>query len=122
MSKYSGSAVKLSRKTTSVLLNAASGVGSSVGRAAGIQSKKNSDGTEGPPPKGIRGVVNRGLIAASVVLDGIDQGAQNLLEGGSEASSKVIGHKFGDSARINSGHSANTGEYFPILLSFKKSK
>lgn len=49
-----------------------------------------------------------------MVLDGIDQGAQNLLEGGSEASSKVIGHKYGESARVTAGHSAGTGEFCRI--------
>lgn len=93
-----------------MILNAASGVGGSIGRAAGIQPKKNPDGSEGPPPKGFRGVINRSLIAASVVLDGIDQGAQNLIESGGEASSKVIGHKYGNEARITAGHGAGTGE------------
>lgn len=61
------------------MLTAASGVGASIGQKTGIQGKPRADGTPGPPPKGIRGVINRGLIAANIVLEGVDQSAERLV-------------------------------------------
>lgn len=97
--EWSGSAVQVSSKTTGAILRVAGSVGDKIGKKTGIQRKVNPDGTAGPAPTGIRGFVNRGLIAANTVLDGIDAGAQTLLQTGGQAASDVVGHKYGQDAR-----------------------
>ncbi len=79
-------------------------------RKTGIQRKANPDGTSGPAPKGIRGFVNRSLIAANTVLDGIDAGAQTLLYTSGQAASDVVGHKYGDDARTVAEAFGRTGK------------
>ncbi|TKY90874.1 hypothetical protein EX895_000872 [Sporisorium graminicola] len=96
---WSGSAVQVSSKTTGAILRVAGNVGDKIGKTTGIQRKVNPDGTAGPAPTGIRGFVNRSLIAANTVLDGIDAGAQTLLYTSGQAASNVVGHKYGDDAR-----------------------
>lgn len=107
---WSGSAVQVSSKTTGAILRVAGEVGDKIGKKTGIQRKINPDGTYGPPPKGIRGFVNRSLIAANTVLDGVDQGAQTLLYTGSDAASKVVGHRYGDDARQVANGIGRTGK------------
>ena len=96
---WSGSAVQVSSKTTGAILRVAGNVGDKIGKKTGIQRKVNPDGTAGPAPTGIRGFINRSLIAANTVLDGIDTGAQTLLYTGGQAASDVVGHKYGPDAR-----------------------
>ncbi|SJX60699.1 uncharacterized protein SRS1_11927 [Sporisorium reilianum f. sp. reilianum] len=96
---WSGSAVQVSSKTTGAILRVAGNIGDKIGKTTGIQRKVNPDGTAGPAPTGIRGFVNRGLIATNTVLDGIDAGAQTLLYTSGQAASNVVGHKYGDDAR-----------------------
>jgi hypothetical protein len=54
-------------------------MGATIGQRTGIQAKPRADGTPGPPPKGLRGVINRGLIAANIVLEGAEQSAERLV-------------------------------------------
>ncbi|GAC99398.1 expressed protein [Pseudozyma hubeiensis SY62] len=96
---WSGSAVQISSQTTGAILRVAGNVGDKIGKKTGIQRKVNPDGTAGPAPTGIRGFVNRGLIAANTVLDGIDAGAQTLLYTSGQAASDVVSHKYGPDAR-----------------------
>ncbi|PWN48884.1 hypothetical protein IE53DRAFT_388897 [Violaceomyces palustris] len=107
---WSGKAVQVSSKTTGAIIHVASGIGDTIGRKTGIQRKRNPDGTLGPAPKGIRGVINRSLIAANTVLDGIDAGAQTLLYSGGEAASTVVGHKYGTEAKVVSDYAVRTGK------------
>ncbi|CCF51118.1 hypothetical protein NDA11_002113 [Ustilago hordei] len=97
--RWSGQAVQVSAKTTGAILRVAGDVGDKIGKKTGIQRKVNPDGTYGPPPTGIKGFINRSLIAANTVLDGVDAGVQTLLYTSGEAASSVVGHKYGDDAR-----------------------
>lgn len=99
LNEWSGQAVQVSAKTTGAILQVAGNIGDKIGKKTGIQRKANPDGTYGPAPKGIRGFVNRGLIAANTVLDGIDAGAQTLLYTSGQAASDVVGHRYGNDAR-----------------------
>ncbi|KAL9939981.1 hypothetical protein V8E36_000686 [Tilletia maclaganii] len=109
LTKYSSKAVSISQSTTSAILNVASNVGDRVGKATGIQRQQRPDGTMGPPPKGVRGVLNRGIIAASSLLDSIEQAGENLLTDGGSAASRVIGHKYGADAERRAGNVASSG-------------
>lgn len=105
----SGQAVQISAKTTGAILSVAANLGDKIGQKTGIQRKQNPDGTLGPAPTGIRGFINRSLIAANTVMDGIDAGAQNLLYSTGDAASKVVGHKYGEEARTASESVVRTG-------------
>ncbi|CAD6884057.1 unnamed protein product [Tilletia controversa] len=109
INKYSAQAVSISQSTTSAILGVASNVGDRVGRATGIQRKPQADGTPGPPPKGVRGVINRGIIAASTLLDSIEQAGETLVADSGSAASRVIGHKYGADAERRAGNVALAG-------------
>lgn len=91
---FSGTATKVSTRTKDAVLGVAGGLGDKIGKTTGIQSKTRSDGTM-EKPTGFRGVLNRSLVAANVVLDGITQSAGTLLADGGEASGRVIEHRYG---------------------------
>lgn len=110
LNEWSGHAVQVSAQTTGAILKMAGNIGDKIGRKTGIQRKANPDGTSGPAPKGIRGFVNRSLIAANTVLDGIDAGAQTLLYTSGQAASDVVGHKYGDDARTVAEAFGRTGK------------
>ncbi|KAK0528153.1 hypothetical protein OC842_004645 [Tilletia horrida] len=102
--KYTSHAVSISHTTTSAILSVASNVGDRVGKATGIQRAAKPDGTLGPAPKGVRGVLNRGIIAASSLLDSLEQAGENLLSDSGNAASRVIGHKYGPDAERRTGN------------------
>lgn len=108
--QWSGQAVQVSSKTTGAILRVAGNVGDKIGQKTGIQRKVHADGTYGPAPTGIRGFINRSLIAANTVLDGIDAGAQTLLYTSGEAASNVVGHKYGEDARQVAEGISRTGK------------
>ncbi|SPO21252.1 uncharacterized protein UTRI_00729 [Ustilago trichophora] len=108
--EWSGTAVQVSSKTTGAILQVAGNIGDKIGKKTGIQRKVNPDGTQGPPPTGIRGFINRSLIAANTVLDGIDAGAQTLLYTSGEAASNVVGHRYGEDARQVADGFGRTGK------------
>lgn len=80
-------------KTVGLIGSAAAGVGDRLGRTLGIQSSPS-----GKPPKGIRGVVNRALVAANSVVDSLEQGGSAVLASGSHSANAVIGHHYGPEA------------------------
>jgi spartin len=107
---WSGTAVHVSSKTTGAIIQVAGMVGDKIGQKTGIQRKVRSDGTLGPAPKGVRGFINRSLIAANTVLDGVDAGAQTLLYTSGDAASKFVGHKYGPDAQHVADGVARTGK------------
>lgn len=113
--QWSGQAVQVSAKTTGAILRVAGNVGDKIGKKTGIQRKVNPDGTYGPPPTGIKGFINRSLIAANTVLDGVDAGVQTLLYTSGEAASNVVGHKYGDDARQAADGIGRTGKNVFII-------
>ena len=80
-------------KTVSLLSSAAAGVGDRLGRTLGIQSSPS-----GKPPTGLRGVVNRALVAANSVVDSLEYGGSSVLSSGSASAHAVIGHHYGAEA------------------------
>ncbi|KAK0550935.1 hypothetical protein OC846_002671 [Tilletia horrida] len=107
--KFTSQAVSISHTTTSAILSVASSVGDRVGKATGIQRQSKPDGTLGPAPKGVRGFLNRGIIAASSLLDSLEQAGETLLTDGGTAASRVIGHKYGADAERRTGNVALAG-------------
>ena len=104
----SGKVTSVSNRTTTAILSAASNVGDQIGKRTGIQQKMQSDGSV-QNPKGIRGVLNRSLIAFNVVLDGVTNSAERLIKDGGEASGRVIEHRYGSEAKVISGNVASVG-------------
>ncbi|KAN0066164.1 hypothetical protein ACQY0O_000258 [Thecaphora frezii] len=107
--QLSGHAVQISSKTVGTIFQMASNVGDKIGKKTGIQRQVRPDGSLGPAPKGIRGFVNRSLIATNTVLDGIDTSTQTLLMSSGEAASKIVGHRYGEDARNLSETVIRTG-------------
>ncbi|SNX81979.1 uncharacterized protein MEPE_00684 [Melanopsichium pennsylvanicum] len=112
---WSGQAVQVSSKTTGAIIQVAGNIGDKIGKKTGIQRRVNPDGTAGPAPTGIRGFVNRSLIAANTVLDGIDAGAQTLLSTSGNAASDVVGHRYGEDARQVADGFGRTGKNIFII-------
>ncbi|CEH19463.1 hypothetical protein CBOM_06785 [Ceraceosorus bombacis] len=102
---WTGKVVNVSSATTNAILNKAGAVGSSIGKRTGIQSKPG-----GPPPTGWRGAINRSLIAANMVIDGLEQGAERLITDTGEATGKVIEHRYGSEAKIIGGQAGSIGK------------
>ena len=50
------------------------------------------------------GILNKSLMAFNTVVDGMEQAGRNLLVGGSESASTVVGHRWGDEAGEVAGH------------------
>jgi spartin len=97
---FSGTAVAVSNSTRDAVLNVAGKVGDKIGKTTGIQAKAAPDGTL-VNQTGIRGALNRSLIAANVVLDGLTQSADTLLASGGEASGRAIEHRYGSEVSCN---------------------
>jgi len=95
---FSGTATTVSGRTRDAVLGVASKVGDRIGKTTGVQQTVKSDGTVSNP-KGFRGVLNRSLIAANVVLDGVTKSAEQILKDGGEASGRVIEHRYGSEVR-----------------------
>lgn len=109
LNRFSGGAARVSNQTRDAILSVASGVGDQIGKKTGIQAKPRADGQPGEPPKGFRGALNRSLIAANIVLDGLLEGTDNLVRDGGQASSRVIEHRYGSEAKVISGNTASIG-------------
>ena len=109
LNRFGGGAARVSNQTRDAILSVASGVGDQIGKKTGIQAKPRADGQPGEPPKGFRGALNRSLIAANVVLDGLLEGTDNLVRDGGQASSRVIEHRYGSEAKVISGNTASIG-------------
>lgn len=67
--KYTGKAVVVTGKTAAVIADAAGRFGTKIGQSTGMNS--NSDGK---PPAGWRGVLNKSLIALNTVSDAVEAG------------------------------------------------
>lgn len=98
LKNISGTATAVSGRTRDAVLNVAGKVGDKIGKTTGIQSQPRADGTAAKP-SGIRGVLNRSLLAANVVLDGLTQSAETLIASGGEASGRAIEHRYGSEVR-----------------------
>jgi len=90
---FTAKAVQLSGKTVGMLSNAAGAFGDRVGKATGIQSTPS-----GKPPSGIKGGINKGLIAFNTVWDSLDAGGRHVLASTSTAGTQAIGHRYGPEA------------------------
>jgi spartin len=101
LKNISGTATAVSGRTRDAVLNVAGKVGDKIGKTTGIQSQPRADGTA-TKPSGIRGVLNRSLLAANVVLDGLTQSAETLIASGGAASGRAIEHRYGSEV----GHSS----------------
>lgn len=95
---FSGTATNLSGRTRDAVLGVASKVGDRIGKGTGIQQTVRADGTV-TNPTGLRGVLNRSLVAANVVLDGVTLSAEQLLKDSGKASGRVIEHRYGSEVR-----------------------
>ncbi|KAM0755437.1 hypothetical protein T439DRAFT_320125 [Meredithblackwellia eburnea MCA 4105] len=91
--KITSGAVKISAKTVGLIGDFAAHLGDFVGKKTGIQSTPS-----GKPPKGIRGVINRSLIAFNAVVDAAQIGGTQLLDAGASSSTAVLGHRYGPEA------------------------
>lgn len=89
---YTGKVVVVSSKAARAVGDAAAAVGGRLGKGLGIQSK------EGEEPKGLKGLVNKSLVAFNTVLDAAEQGGKSLLASGSQSTTQVVNHAYGGEA------------------------
>ncbi|KDN45770.1 hypothetical protein K437DRAFT_256493 [Tilletiaria anomala UBC 951] len=99
----SGRAVKVSHKTAASIQNVAGRFGDQIGKATGVQRQQPY-----APAKGLRGMLNRSLVAVSTVWDSVDASAQQLIDDSSSAATHVIRSKYGDDAAVFSAHVGGT--------------
>lgn len=113
---YTGKAVVVSGKAAAMIGSMASSVGDRVGKTLGIQNKP-----DGKPPKGVKGLINRSLVAFNSVTDSLETGyvcfsvglprragnnadgssvcsGKHLLASGSKSTTQVVNHSYGAEA------------------------
>lgn len=98
MNTFTQGAAGLSKKTVGSVGRYAQNLGATMVRK-GEKSKKGYDKDGNPNPSYKPGVMNKSMIAFSTIMDGVDQGARNLLTSGSAAATTVVGHRYGHEAR-----------------------
>ncbi|KDE08538.1 hypothetical protein MVLG_01315 [Microbotryum lychnidis-dioicae p1A1 Lamole] len=109
---YSGQVVKVSNKAAKMVGDAAARVGDRIGKATGIQTQPS-----GKAPKGLKGLVNKSLIAFNTVLDASETTAKQLLVSGGQSSTKVIHHTLGnDAAHVSAHVGAGAQNVFLVYL------
>lgn len=86
-SKYTGKSYYYTHKATKAISNKAASLGQK------FVEKRDKNSSKSP------GVFSRSMIAFSTVMDGLDQSTQRLLKAGTDSSSKMIGHSYGEEAR-----------------------
>lgn len=86
---FSSGAAKLSAQTLGQVTKHAQNLGAKI-------AGKNQDR---PSRAGNPGLLNKSLIAFSTIADGIDHASRSLLDAGANATTTVVGHKYGEEAR-----------------------
>ncbi|SCV68178.1 BQ2448_299 [Microbotryum intermedium] len=109
---YSGQVVKVSNKAAKMVGDAAAKVGDRIGKATGIQTQPS-----GKAPRGLKGLVNKSLIAFNNVLDATETTAKQVLVSGGQSSTKVIQHALGnDAAQVSAYVGAVAQNVFLVYL------
>ncbi|KAK4058000.1 hypothetical protein OIO90_000739 [Microbotryomycetes sp. JL221] len=91
--QYTGQVVKVSGKAAAAIGEVATNVGARIGKATGLQQT-----ADGKPPKGLRGVVNKSLVAFNTVVDSLETGGKTLLASGTKSTTQVVNHRYGPEA------------------------
>ena len=108
LNSFTGGAVGLSAKTVGQVGKYAQNIGASMTRR-GEAKQKTAKGydKDGKPVDSYKpGLLNKSMIAFSTIADGIDHSARQLLTSGSTAATTMVGHRYGDEARVVAGHLA----------------
>ncbi|KAJ1309391.1 hypothetical protein OPQ81_006168 [Rhizoctonia solani] len=104
----SGQAVKVTAKTTGMIHKM---IDMGIDRVAGTGKNKQADrsapGAPPPPPRPPR-LLNRILISTDMLLTTLEQSATQLVSHGTEAASKVAGHRYGPEAGAHTRHFGET--------------
>ncbi|CAE7100416.1 unnamed protein product [Rhizoctonia solani] len=104
----SGQAVNVTAKTTGMIHKM---IDMGIDRVAGTGKNKQADrsapGAPPPPPRPPR-LLNRILISTDLLLTTLEQSATQLVSHGTEAASKVAGHRYGPEAGAHTKHFGET--------------
>ncbi|CUA71921.1 hypothetical protein RSOLAG22IIIB_09926 [Rhizoctonia solani] len=104
----SGQAVKVTAKTTGMIHKM---IDMGIDRVAGTGKNKQVDrsapGAPSPPPRPPR-LLNRILISTDLLLTTLEQSATQLVSHGTDAASKVAGHRYGPEAGAHTRHFGET--------------
>jgi spartin len=99
INNLSHSAVGISSKTVGQISKYAQNLGAAVARRSEKDFLPKGYDKDGNPIYDYKpGILNKSMIAFSTIADGIEQSARNLLETGSWAATKVVGHRYGPEA------------------------
>ncbi|KAK4054935.1 hypothetical protein OIV83_000859 [Microbotryomycetes sp. JL201] len=90
---YTGKAVQVSGKAAAAIGEVAQNIGARIGKATGLQQS-----ADGKPPKGLKGAINKSLVAFNTVLDSVETGGKTLLASGSKSTTQVVNHRYGSEA------------------------
>lgn len=102
LNSVTGGAVKLSAKTVGQVTKHAQNVGATLARRG--EAKKQGYDKDGRPADNYKpGLLNKSMMAFSTIADGIDHASRNLLNSGSTAATQVVGHRYGEDARMVAG-------------------
>lgn len=100
LNSLSQSAVGLSAKTVGQVSRYAQNLGATMARRGEQQAKAKGVDKNGRPIENYKpGLLNKSMMAFSTIADGVDQGARNLLNSGSVATTTVVGHRYGEDAK-----------------------
>jgi spartin len=100
INSFSQGAAGLSAKTVGQVGRYAQNLGATLARKSEKERKIKGFDKDGNPISDYKpGILNKSMMAFSTIMDGVDQGARNLLQSGSTAATQVVGHRYGPEAR-----------------------
>ncbi|CAE6533955.1 unnamed protein product [Rhizoctonia solani] len=104
----SGQAVKVTAKTTGMIHKMIDmGIDRVAGTGKNKQVNRSTPGAPPPPPRPPR-LLNRILISTDLLLTTLEQSATQLVSHGTDAASKVAGHRYGPEAGAHTRHLGET--------------
>ncbi|CEL54491.1 hypothetical protein RSOLAG1IB_07094 [Rhizoctonia solani AG-1 IB] len=104
----SGQAVQVTAKTTGMIHKIIDmGIDRLTGSEKNKQADRSAPGAPPPPPRPPR-LLNRILISTDLILTTLEQSAGQLVSHGTDAASKVAGHRYGPEAGAHTKHFGET--------------
>ncbi|CAE6464881.1 hypothetical protein ACGC1H_004942 [Rhizoctonia solani] len=104
----SGQAVDVTAKTTGMIHKMIDmGIDRMAGTGKNKQVDRSAPGAPPPPPRPPR-LLNRILISTDLLLTTLEQSATQLVSHGTDAASKVAGHRYGPEAGAHTRHFGET--------------
>lgn len=96
---FTSGAAGISAKTVGSIGHLAQNLGATLGRQKGHSGQPKGFDKDGKPMENYKpGILNKSLMAFNTLADGVEKAGRTLLENGSNATTKVVEHRWGPDA------------------------